>query len=59
MNVYTNIWCIEANIIWNDLQFGKLKVNCLLLKLNCQTQKKVSEPETGIVSDLWWDAYDA
>ena len=32
----------------DDLQLGKLKENCLLLKLLSQTQKNVSEPQTGI-----------
>ena len=31
----------------DDLQLGKLKENCLLLALS-QTQKNVSEPQTGI-----------
>ena len=55
MNVYTNIWCIKANIIWNDLQFGKLKVNCLLLKLNRQLRKILSQ-SNPLSAYLRWDA---
>ena len=33
-------------IMKDDLQLGKLKENCLLLKLLSQTQKNVSEPQT-------------
>ena len=32
----------------DDLQLGKLKENCLLLKLYRKLRKNVSEPQTGI-----------
>ena len=37
----------------DDLQLGKLKENCLLLKLY-HKQKNVSEPQTGIEPAIFW-----
>ena len=42
-NVKCSIYIYE-----DDMQLGKLKENCLLLKLYRKTQKNVSEPQTGI-----------
>ena len=48
-NVKCSIYIYE-----DDMQLGKLKENCLLLKLYRKTQKNVSEPQTGIEPATFW-----
>ena len=66
-NIYNTVYMYTVHVaywdyryIWNDLQLGKLKVNCFLFKLNCKFRKMFLSPSPDGIesqpSDLRWDA---